>query len=146
MSRAVNQCRWVAEGRAWCALLVGGPGTGKTHLAAAAMNHRGLDEAYFWSVPDFLAWIKRMVFDQGRDLEAVLQDYRTKDFLLVLDDLGVENQTEWAHEQLYRVLNARYEEELPTIITSNHPLEHLDSRLVSRFRSGLVNCDGRDVR
>jgi DNA replication protein DnaC len=65
---------------------------------------------------------------------------------VVFDDLGAENQTDWAAEQLYRVLDARYDAHLPTIITSNAAQSRLDGRLLSRYAEGLVVCRGEDVR
>ncbi len=66
--------------------------------------------------------------------------------LVVLDDLGTEKMTEWASEQLYRVLDGRYDRGLPTIITSNVQSDSLDPRILSRYAEGLVVCNGKDVR
>jgi DNA replication protein DnaC len=38
--------------------------------------------------------------------------------VLLLDELGAEKETEWTREQLYRVINHRYNEGLPTLIAS----------------------------
>ncbi len=145
---AVDRCVAVSKGEAWCALLYGPPGTGKTHLAVAAMHEYGLMKAYFWKVPELLDWLRNMAYgNEARwDLEKLTYPYRRHEFLLVLDDLGTENGTDWAHEQLYRILDSRYEYELPTIITTNQPRKNLDARLLSRFDEGLVICDGTDIR
>lgn len=144
MGDAFAQCRAVAEGSAWCSFMAGDPGNGKTHLAIAALNAFG--RGRFWKVPDFLDWLKHWAFDEGYELDVLLKAYREQDFLLVLDDLGVENQTDWAHEQLYRVLDARYERKLPTIVTTNQSLRKIDGRIASRYASGLVPCKGADLR
>ena len=68
------------------------------------------------------------------------------DFLLALDEMGAHNKTEWAEEQLFRILNRRYAEFAPTILTSNVPVKELDGRIRSRFREGFVYCEGEDVR
>jgi DNA replication protein DnaC len=49
--------------------------------------------------------------------------------LLILDDLGTQAATPWAQEKLFQLLNARYNQQLPTILTSNRPLSELDERL-----------------
>lgn len=149
MADAKRQCVLVAGGDAWCALLVGRPGNGKTHLAIAALNvaiKRELS-GYFWKVPDWLSWLKRSVFDEETmTLDAALESYRQPGGLLVLDDLGAENATDWASEQLYRVIDARYDAKAPTIVTSNQMPSRIDQRILSRLKSGLVVCQGEDMR
>ncbi|MDQ3413052.1 MAG: ATP-binding protein, partial [Chloroflexota bacterium] len=54
-------------------------------------------------------------------------------FLLILDDLGTENTTPWAREKLYQLINHRYNERLPTIITSNQEHKLIDERILSRL-------------
>lgn len=146
MRDAFDRCLKVGNREAWCALLVGRPGNGKTHLAIAAMRQYGFMRSMLWKVPELLDWMKTMVFDKGFSIEEITRPYREQDILLVLDDLGVENQTDWAHEQLYRILDARYENKLPTIITSNQVPDRLDARLLSRYSVGQVVCNGKDVR
>lgn len=146
MQQAFDQCKRVSKGDSWCALLMGGPGTGKTHLAVATMHDFGMSRSRFWKVPDFLEWLKDMAYGKDYGLDTILTPYRTGDFLLVLDDLGVEKATDWATEQLYRVLDSRYDNELPTVITTNQGRERIDSRILSRFASGLAVCRGKDER
>ena len=125
--------------------LYGPPGLGKTHLACAAMQGR---RAMFWEVPEFLAWLRSFYGrEQGGDqVEQIVETYKSADFLLVLDDLGAHNQTAWAEEQLYRILNGRYNNEAPTLITANVDIGRIDERIRSRFRSGMVICEGSDLR
>lgn len=125
---------------------MGNPGNGKTHLAVAAMKGYGLMRSYFWKVPDYLDFLKRMAYDRGIPIEDVTRSYRSGNALVVFDDLGVENRTEWANEQLYRVLDARYEERIPTIITTNQARDRIDARIMSRYAEGLVVCAGKDLR
>lgn len=148
MKQALERCQAVSEERAWCAFLAGGYGTGKTHLAIAAlmqwysMRFNGM----FWKVPDFLDWLRQQAYSEGYGVEYLTRGYREGYALLVLDDLGTENATDWANEQLYRVLDARYDLKLPTIITTNQEMNRIDGRLTSRYRSGLVVCKGKDIR
>lgn len=149
MKPALDACKEVAEGKRSNLLLWDLPGRGKTHLAIAAMWQFDHLRSRFWLVSDFLDWLKLMAYDDDGpryDLLELLRPYREQDFLLVLDDLGVENGTPWAREQLYRVLDSRCSNALPTIITTNAPLEKLDGRIISRYRAGLVACGGVDVR
>lgn len=158
MEAANDRCFDVARGAEWCAFLWGRvPGNGKTHLAIAALNRHAARRSesppggVFWKVPDFLAFLRELLATDIREgwgpkVEKVITGYQSANFLLVLDDLGVENQTDWANEQLYRVLDGRYENRAPTIITSNAPLDSLDPRIRSRFREGWVVCEGKDLR
>lgn len=150
MRLAVQRCQEVAAGGAWCAFLYGPPGTGKTHLAIAALHERGA--GLFWKAPDFLAFLRaHLAGERSGDpvsatTEQMIHDYGVASAPLVLDDLGTENQTDWANEQLYRILDGRYEQRAPTILTSNVPSERVDQRIWSRYREGLVICEGEDVR
>lgn len=143
MAPAMQQAKRVAAGEAWCAFLQGKSDVGKTHLAIAAMHayhDGGLERSRFWTVPDFLEHIRRYCVREHWEPNVLLRDYMERDILLVLDDLGVENATDWAAEQLYRVINARRDNELPTIVTSNLSLADVGERIVSRLKTGLVVC------
>lgn len=142
---ALAACKAVADGETWCALLVGEYGTGKTHLAVAALRQFG--RGSFWKVPDVLDWLRRNAYgDQGVGIEDALRPFREGTGLLVLDDYGTEKTTDWAAEQLYRILDSRYEAQLPTIITTNADFTVLDGRIRSRFAEGTVVCKGADMR
>ncbi|MCC6315296.1 MAG: ATP-binding protein [Thermomicrobiales bacterium] len=132
--------------------LHGGCGAGKTHLAVAVAQEvqKSNGNVIFAVVPDLLDHL-RATFDPSH---GVAYDERFAmirgAFLLVLDDLGTENTTPWAREKLYQLINHRYNERLPTIVTSNHDLRDLDERIVSRLLDrGLtrdVLIDAEDYR
>ena len=116
--------------------LRGGCGVGKTHLAVAAaleIRRRHNANVLFAVVPDLLDHL-RATFDPGK---GVAYDERFNTirgaFLLVLDDLGTENTTPWAREKLYQLVNHRYNERLPTIVTSNQEHKFIDERVLSRL-------------
>lgn len=57
--------------------------------------------------------------------------------LLLVDDLGAARMTEWTEEVTYRLIDHRYEQMLPTLITSNIPLPNLADMLGARVASRL---------
>ena len=129
-------------------LLISGPaGTGKTHLAAAALNvlvERGLVDIMFRDFRELLQEIKS-TYTPGSELDehGVLGPVLNAG-LLVIDDLGAERPTEWADSQFSYILNYRYNRMLPVIITTNfldEPMlpeeETLAQRVGGRMRSRL---------
>ena len=104
-------------------------GTGKTHLAVAIaleLLGRGIPVICKTSI-DLLADIKRS-YDGKYDEYQILDVYKTVD-LLIIDDLGKEQVTDWSMPMLYSILNDRYEQTRPTIITTNYNEEMLKERL-----------------
>lgn len=97
----------------------GGVGTGKTHLAAAiALSVMQSGTAcIFRTGIDMFADIRKAYNGAATEAE-YMGLYKTID-LLVIDDLGKEKMTEWAASTLYSIINARYEDLRPTVITTN---------------------------
>jgi len=155
MERALRAAKAVAAGRLWGALLIGECGTGKTHLAVAAMKETVHPGAMFRAVPHLLDYWRHAYEADRRTpeeervvgaIEDLMAPFMTGRCLLVLDDLGTEKATEWAGERLWLMLDARYGASLPTIVTSNVDPDRLDPRILSRFGRGVVACTGKDVR
>ena len=126
--------RFAAQPEGWLVLL-GPPGCGKTHLAAAIANQRlGDGEAVIFSVvPDLLDHL-RLTFSPQSEVtyDELFETVKTTE-LLILDDLGTQSSTPWAQEKLFQLLNHRYHAQLPTVVTTNHRLDELDERLRSRL-------------
>jgi DNA replication protein DnaC len=133
--RAVTAARSFAEDpRGWL-VLAGPPGCGKTHLAAAIGNARlALEEPVFFEVvPDLLDHL-RATFGPSSEVsyDDLFETVRGHP-LLILDDLGTQSATPWAVEKLYQLFNTRYNERLPTVVTTNRPLEEFEERLRVRL-------------
>ncbi len=124
-------------------LLRGGYGCGKSHLAAAIVNERlrrGLP-ALFVVLPDLLDELRATFADDSADSYEDRFEAVREVPLLVLDDLGAQAPTPWAAEKLYQLLNHRYNNRLPTVVTTNCRLEDLDDRIRSRLcHVGLVRA------
>jgi len=116
-------------------LLEGGYGCGKTHLAAAIANHAVANgiPTLFITVPDLLDTLRFAFNDPETTFEARFEEVRNAD-LLVLDDFGTQNATAWAQEKLFQIINYRYINKLPTVITTNLMLDEIESRIRSRLQ------------
>jgi DNA replication protein DnaC len=116
-------------------LFEGGYGSGKTHLAAAIANYTvsmGIP-TLFITVPDLLDTLRFAFSDPETTFEARFEEVRNA-ALLVLDDFGTQNATGWAQEKLFQIINYRYINKLPTVITTNLMLDEIESRIRSRLQ------------
>lgn len=81
----------------------------------------------------------------------VIQKYSTADYLF-LDDLGVEKGTDYVFSAVYSIINYRYVNELPTIISSNLTFQELSEKFSDRIASRVsemcrfIEFKGRDRR
>ncbi|MFE9391646.1 ATP-binding protein [Streptomyces sp. NPDC006784] len=141
-------------------LLLTGPfGTGKTHNAYGALRRiaeAGPDryEIIALTAPDMYALLRPGGSDRGGEAEL---KRLTRVPLLLLDDLGTEKISEWTEEATYRLLNERYNECRPMIITSNLPphdpngpdlVAKLGERITSRLAqmTTVIPMNGNDRR
>ena len=104
-------------------LLWGDVGTGKSFLAACIAN--ALLEK---GVPVLMTNFSKILNQMG----AMYSDERYRYIasfnrfsLLIIDDLGIERNTEYALEQVYAVIDERYKTGLPLIITTNLTISQL---------------------
>jgi DNA replication protein DnaC len=116
----------------------GDTGTGKTTLAmlvskAALQADRSVA---IYSLPRLLNLLRESMETSAGKLDLI--DRLTAVDLLHIDDLGAENTTDWVLEQLYSIVNARYEAQRAIVATTNLMPDELAERLGSRTVSRLV--------
>lgn len=108
-------------------------GTGKTHLAGAIalqLINDGIPVICKTS-SDLLLDIKKAYEDERTKESAILDAYKKVD-LLIIDDLGKEQCSDWSMSNLYSILNDRYEDMKPTIVTTNYGAEDLIKALTPK--------------
>lgn len=127
-------------------LLYGEPGRSKTHLALAIgwAFIAQLRVVAYYHVSELLDDLRQGLriqdslasgeFHQGSF--DVIMNWVKKCQLLILDDLGVQKDTDWVVDKLDMVVNYRYEQKLPTVITAN-TLE-ISDRILDRMKEGRV--------
>ena len=118
----------------------GTKGTGKTHLAAAIANQliQGGVPVICMTMIDLLSRIKE-TFEGGKGTSEaeILRIYKDVP-LLIIDDIGTEQPTEWGLAKIYTIINARYEGYMPTIITTNYSGDELIRRMTPATDDGYT--------
>lgn len=131
--------RWNANPRECPSLLLAGAvGVGKTHQAYGVLRAAVTG-------PRPVSWVATTAIDMNaalrpgprRDTEAEMLRYRTAGLLLI-DDLGAAKNSEWVEETTFRVLGGRYDDELPSVFTTNLPIPAIKDALGDRIASRLA--------
>lgn len=146
--RARDAALEMAEGgEATWLTLVGGVDRGKSHLAVA-VSRRWMERgqlARYGYVVDLLDELKSTFDNSAEWTFKRMFDAICNVPLLVLDEMGVEKPTAWAVEKLNSIVNHRYLEGLPLMVTTNLTMlelaERVDERIASRlqrFEQGKV--------
>ena len=145
-------------------LYIGGmPGVGKTHLMAALAlrqtildlkNESDVERPYarFISVPNLLAKIKS-TFDKASEEteETVFNEYANA-LWLYLDDFGTEQSSDWTFLTLYRIIDHRWNQRYPIVVSGNNSLESIaggySERIASRLMgmTEIIELQGSDRR
>ena len=132
MKFAQKICREWAGGARNNVVFQGEAGTGKSHLAFAmikALSEATKEIAIFINVTDLLMKIKAD-FSQEEFLVNKIASAK----FLVLDDLGMEKDSEWSFSILYNILNKRAN----TVITTNLTAQEIQKRYGRPFMSRLM--------
>ena len=138
-------------------LFWGKPGNGKTFAAGCIAN--GLLETEGMHVPSvkmttFGTILNKLPGMTAQDKEWYLNSFLACD-LLILDDFGMERQTDYAREQVFNIIDGRYLARKPLIVTTNlslnelkHPKDMVEERIFDRVLEMCVPVcfDGESLR
>lgn len=115
-----NFDKFLREGKGL--LLWGEVGTGKTYMAACIVNAL-IDQCIPCLVTNFSRLVNTLqgMYDGKQDYIDSLNKYQ----LIVIDDLGIERNSEYVMEQVYNIIDGRYRAKLPMILTTNLTIDEI---------------------
>lgn len=125
----------------------GDSGTGKTSLAmlvSRAALQRGRTVAIY-SAPRLLADIRETYGESADSSYMDLFRGLCGVDLLHVDDLGAERRTDWVLEQLYSIVNDRWQDERSMVVTTNRPWDELREEIGARTVSRLMEICGEPI-
>ena len=130
--------------------IYGGVGSGKTVWTYKIARHyiesiapkwedRDPNPIYFANVPRLLDEFRNAMRTDSKidELDYLIMESD----IVIFDDIGAENATEWAKEKLYQYINYRYANCKTSIFTSNKELDSLEERIADRIRGTCVNVE-----
>lgn len=141
---ALDQCKSFAENFAThrkngaCLLLCGRPGTGKNHLATA-ISKKLLSDGFSVLRVKASQYLDAYWAKSFEDREGWLNEMAKVD-LIMIDEIGRSSNAKSAQDAFFRLIDARYEAQLPTMIATNlnrdELIEVLGEATYDRFRQG----------
>ena len=132
-------------------LLWGEVGTGKTYFAACIANAL-VENCVSVKMTNFSTILNDLFYENDKNQYI---DRLNKHNLLIIDDLGIERDTEYALEQVYNIIDARYKSNKPLIVTTNltiteikNPVDTAHKRIYDRVLEMCVpvKFDGENFR
>ncbi len=134
-------------------LLWGQTGTGKTYFAGCIANAL-IDKGNSVYMTNFSTIINQLTGAFSEEKNQIIENINKK-ALLIIDDLGIERNTDYATEQVYNVIDTRYRSGRPMIITTNIILDDLRNpndlahkRIYDRIleRCTPILIEGKNIR
>ena len=134
-------------------LLWGNVGTGKSYIAGCIANAL-LDKGVPVMMTNFARLLNRLTDMYAGDRNAYIDSFNSFP-LLIIDDLGVERNSEFAREQVFSVIDSRYRSQLPLIVTTNltpeqmrNPEDIARARIYDRVleRCTPIRIDSQNIR
>lgn len=116
-------------------IIYGSIGYENTHLAASIANEiiRNKKIALLERTSSITDRIKES-FNKTVTTESEIMELYSNVDMLIIDDFGSETISKWALERLYRIINNRYENELPIVITTRYTREELMEKIAIENR------------
>jgi DNA replication protein DnaC len=165
--KAYNRCRKYCEISAealqngYGIYIYGNSGTGKTHLTACICNEliNQYRQCLFTNFFEISKMIRATFSKSNTDAETVIKRICEVDFLFI-DDLGTEalqrsGEDTWLQDQVFDIINKRYNNNKPTIFSSNHSLGELISdrgmmqktvERIMEMSTAIIKVEGQSYR
>lgn len=135
--------------------LIGRVGNGKTHMMAAVANYlinKGVMVLFVYT-PELIEELRQAQFISDGELNNRIGLVKNTE-VVIFDDIGREKITEFARVQYDRIINYRYMNGLPTLITSNLGFEELEEkigmaatdRLMAMTKDRIIVCTDSSYR
>jgi len=130
--------RWVKHPKNML-VFSGAAGVGKTHFSYALYNYfKEKNKILFKTEYDFFNEIRNSMTQTGGDYAYRTRTMAEYEVIWILDDIGSSQMTDWQKEVLSIFINARYENMLPTIITTNVWIRDMGVHFTPRIQSRLA--------
>ena len=128
-------------------LLVGAIGSGKSHIAISMLKEiirKGYIGIYF-DVPELLQKVRETYDSRRMEVESDIFEEAAAADILLLDDLGAEGATGWVRERLALIIDRRYKDNKPLLVTTSSEPEELEAQIGRRSVSRLCEMCQRFV-